>query len=130
MSNMIDFLSLPDVDSIIEEIYINDRIGTFKIKAMTNAQWESYRARCKGKMKKDGVNFDNEKFNNLVLSGHVTEPNFTDAAMLAKANCSTAAEFISKKILPGEINEIVARIVKLSGFDDDINEDVEEAKNS
>lgn len=128
MSNLVDFLTLPDIDSMTEEVYINDRIKTFTIKAMTNAQWESYRARSRGKINKKGVDFDNEKFNNLVMAGHVVEPNFSDAAMLSKAGCATAAEFISKKILPGEINDIVEAITKLSGFDSDINEDIKDAQ--
>jgi len=129
MSKLVDFLALPDVDSLTEEAYINDRIGIFKIKAITNKQWENYRARSKGKVNKEGVDFDNEKFNNLVMAGHIVEPNFSDATLLSKAGCATVAEFISRKILPGEVSEIVERITKLSGFDSDINKDIEEAKN-
>ena len=129
MSELIDFLSLPDISEMEKTIKINDRIGSVVIKPMTQIQWEGYRSRCSGKLSKKGVDFDNEKFNNLVLAGQVTSPNFADAAMLSKANCTTAAEFISKKILPGEIAEIVSQITKLSGFDTDINEEIEEAKN-
>ena len=129
MSEFMDFLASPDISEIEETVKINDRIGSFIIKPMTQTQWESYRSRCSGKLSKKGVDFDNEKFNNLVLVGQVVKPNFSDAAMLSKAGCTTPAELIAKKILPGEIAEIVSRITKLSGFDIDINEDIEEAKN-
>jgi len=129
MSKLVDFLALPDISSMEEIVKINDRIGEITIKPMTQTQWESYRARCTGKVGKKGVDFDSEKFNSLIMVGQVVNPNFSDADMLGKARCSTASEFISKKILPGEVAEIISRITKLSGFDNDINEDIEEAKN-
>ena len=113
---------------LTKDVHINDRIGTFKIKAMTNAQWEDYRARSRGKVSKKGMDFDSAKFNSLIMAAHVVEPNFANAEMLTKANCATASEFISKKILPGEISEIVEQITKLSGFDSDINEEIAEAQ--
>lgn len=129
MSKLKDFLSLPDVSAMTEEIYINERLGTFTIKPMTERQCSNYRNRCKGKVNKQGMDFDGGKFNLLIITGQTVDPDFSDAEFLSESGCSTASEFISKKFLAGEIADIAEKITKASGFDSDINEDVEEAKN-
>jgi len=132
MSKLQDFLALPDVTDITEEIYINERLGTFTVKPLTEKQWTNYRNRCKGKINKQGMDFDSGKFNLLIIAGQIVEPNFSDGDFLTKAGCSTASEFITKKFLAGEIADIAEKITKVSGFDpetNDINEDIEEAKN-
>lgn len=132
MSKLQDFLALPDVSSITEEIYINERLGTFTVKPMTEKQWDDYRNRCKGKFKKDGMDFDNSKFNLLVITGQVIEPNFSDAEFLSRVGCVKASDFITRKFLAGEIADIVEKITKISGFDDEdggINKEIEDAKN-
>lgn len=131
MSELHDFLALPDVSDITEEIRINERLGTFTVKPLTESQWTNYRNRCKGKISKQGMDFDSGKFNLLVITGQVVEPNFSDADFLAKAGCNTASEFITKKFLAGEIADIADKITAISGFGSDsdgINEDIAEAK--
>lgn len=129
MSALVDFLALPDVSEVTEEIYINERLGTFKIKPLSNTMWSSYRKQCMSKIKKGGADFDSEKFSTLIIAEQTVEPNFKDAAFLEKAGCSTARDFIDKKFLAGEIADIAEKITKISGFDSDINDDIELAKN-
>lgn len=129
MSKLDDFLQLPDVDDIIEEIFINERLGSFKIKAMTQDEFADYQKRCRSKITKKGVEFDNNKFNLLLVAGQVVEPDFSNAEFLKKAGCATAVEFLKKKLLSGEIAELSTQIQRVSGFDTNINDDVEEAKN-
>ena len=124
-----DFLALPDVDNIEEEIFVSKRVGKFKVKAMTADEHNEYLKRSKGKMKKDGTTFDSGKFNLLIVAGQTITPDFSNSELLKKAGCSTATEFIKKKLLAGEIAEAAEQIIKISGFDSDINEDIEEAKN-
>lgn len=129
MSRLDDFLSLPDVAEVTVDIYVNERLGTFKVKPLSNKEWSSYRKQCMGKIKKGGTDFDSEKFNTLIIAEQTIEPNFKDAAFLDKAKCNTAREFIERKFLAGEISDIAEKISKESGFDSDINEDIEEGKN-
>ena len=129
MSKLDDFLQLPDVDNIIEEVSVSKRLGKFKVKAMTQDEFTDYQKRCRTKITKKGVDFDNNLFNLLIVSGQTVEPDFRNAEFLKKANCSTAIEFIKKKLLVGEIAKLSEKIQQISGFDIDINEDVEEAKN-
>ena len=124
-----DFLALPDVDTIEKEIFVSKRLGKFKVKAMTADEHSQYMKRSKGKIKKDGTDFDSGKFNLLIVAGQTVSPDFSNAELLKKAGCTTAIDLIKKKLLAGEIAEAAEQIIKISGFDSDINDDIEEAKN-
>lgn len=129
MNELEQFLTLPDVTDMQETIHVNDRLGDFTVKPMTSEQFNEYGKRCRSKINKSGMDFDGTKFNLLIVAGQTIKPNFNNAELLQKASCSTASEFIQKKLLPGEISAISSKIQEISGFDTDINEDVEEAKN-
>lgn len=129
MNSLEDFLALPDVDNIVEEVFVSKRLGKFKVKAMTADEHGTYMNRARGKMNKNGMDFDSAKFNLLICAGQTVSPDFTSAELLKKAGCSTATELIKKKLLAGEIAELANKICEISGFDTDINEDIEEAKN-
>lgn len=129
MNSLEDFLALPDVDNIVEEVFVSNRLGKFKVKAMTADEHSEYMRRSRGKIKKDGTNFDNAKFYLLICAGQTIYPDFSNADLLKKAGCSTATELIKKKLLAGEIAELANKICEISGFDADINEEIEDAKN-
>lgn len=129
MNDLEQFLSLPDVENIVEEIFVSERLGKFKVKAMTEEQWRSYQNRCKGKLKKGGMDFDTSKLNLLIVVGQTVSPDFSNAEFLKKVGCATATEFITKKFKAGEIAELSQQICKISGFDEDKEEAIEEAKN-
>lgn len=129
MNDLEKFLTLPDVNEIEGEVFVSKRLGKFKVKAMTSDEFGEYQKRSRGKVGKKGADFDAPKFNLLIVAGQTIEPNFNNAELLKKAGCTTATELIKKKLLPGEIAELADKITELSGFDADINEDVEEAKN-
>ena len=129
MTDLENFLALPDVTELTEEIYVNERLGKMVIKPMTQHQFNDYGKRCTSKINKKGADFDSAKFNLLVVAGQTINPDFNNAELLQKAGCATASEFIQRKLLPGEISTIAVKIQSLSGFDNDINEDIEEAKN-
>lgn len=129
MNDLEQFLSLPDVENIVEEVFVSERLGKFKVKAMTLDEHRDYQNRCKGKVKKGGIDFDSAKFNLLIAAGQTIYPDFSNAEFLKKVGCTTATEFLKKKLKAGEIAELASQIITISGFDDDINEDIEEAKN-
>ena len=80
--------------------------------------------------KKRKVEFDSKTFNELVVLNHTLVPNFRDAESIKKAGCRTPEQFLYKSLLAGEISELAQEISALSGFDKDMDEEVEEAKNS
>ena len=129
MNNLEQFLNLPDIDNITEEVFVSKRLGTFKIKAMTNTDFRNYQKQSQGKIGKKGVEFDATKFNLLMVVGQTVEPDFSNAELLKKAGCTTATDFVTRKLLPGEIAELANQIQIISGFDSDPDTIIEEAKN-
>lgn len=129
MSDLEQFLALPDVENIIEEVFVSERLGKFKVKAMTADEHREYQKQCQGRMKKGGIDFDTTKFNLLLVAGQTVSPNFANAEFLKKSGCTTAMEFIKKKLKAGEIAELATQICAISGFETDITEDIEQAKN-
>ena len=129
MTALEDFLNMPNVADEVEEIYVNKRLGKFKVKPMTIDKHKEFQDRCKGRINKDGVSFDQAKFNLLIIENQVIEPNFSNAEFLSKAGFTNPREFIKAKFKPGEVLEIAQKVCQISGFETDINEDIEEAKN-
>ena len=129
MDNLDLFLNLPDVTSMEEEIFVSERLGKFKVRPMSAEEHGEYMKRSRGKINKNGVDFDNGKFNLLIVAGQTIYPDFTNAELLKKANCATALDFIKRKLKAGEVSELAEQICRISGFDSNINEDIEEAKN-
>jgi len=132
MSRLQDLLALPDVSEFTEEVYVSKRLGTFTVRPMDEKQWSDYRNKSQGKINKKGMDFDSSKFNMLIITGHVIEPNLADAKFLSDAKCATAGEFITRKFLAGEVQALSDAIVEISGFGaetNDINEEIKEIKN-
>ncbi len=132
MSTLIDFLIENPVDNLTAEVVVSQRLAKFpfKIKGMTGPEFSEYQKLSTkiGRHKK--VEFDNKKFNEMVVLNHTIEPNFRDAESMKKANCQSPEQFLYKSLLAGEISELAQEISSLSGFDKDMEETVEEAKNS
>lgn len=132
MTTLQDFLALPNVNEEVEEVFINKRLGTFKVKPMSNEQYNEYlmRSRKMSIGKKSSVDFDNAKYNLLLITNHVIEPNFRDAAVLQAGGFNNPYELINAKLRAGEIEKIAEKIADVSGLNGDIEEKIEEAKNS
>jgi hypothetical protein len=132
MSKLLEFLIENPVDNVTEEIIISQRLKNFpfKIKAMTGQEFSDYQKLATAFGKKKKISFDSSKFNEQVVLNHTVEPNFRDAEGIKAAGCLTPEQFLYRSLLAGEISELANRISVLSGFDTDIDEAVEEAKNS
>lgn len=132
MSTLTQFLLDNPVDNITAEVIVSSRLANFpfKIKAMTGPEFAEYQklATRIGKHKK--VEFNNKVFNELVVLNHTVEPNFRDADLIKKAGCTLPEQFLYKSLLAGEISELSQQISTLSGFDRDIEDTIDEAKNS
>lgn len=132
MSNLMQFLIENPVDNLTEEVIVSPRLAKFpfKIKGMTGPEFAEYQRMSTKIGKKRKVEFDSKTFNELVVLNHTLEPNFRDAESIKKAGCQTPEQFLYKSLLAGEISELAQEISALSGFDKDMDEEVEEAKNS
>lgn len=129
MNNLESFLALPDVDNIVEEVFVSKRVGTFKVKAMTQDDFRNYQRVAQSKISKKGFDFDISKFNLAMVAGQTVEPDFTSKELLTKCGCVLPEQLVQKKLLAGEIAEVARKIQEISGFDNEPEEDIEEAKN-
>lgn len=129
MSELEQFLALPDVDSIEEEVFVSERIGTCKVRAMTAEDFKIYQRKAGGKFTKKGTEFDTTKFYVAMIAGQTITPNFESPELLKQCNCINGEQLVSKKLLMGEIIKLASKIQEISGFGEDINEDIEDAKN-
>lgn len=132
MSKLLEFLIENPVDDLTEEIIVSPRLAEypFKIKGISGPEFAEYRKMASKIGRHRKVEFDSKLFNELVVLNHTIEPDFRNAESIKAAKCVTPEQFLYKSLLAGEIEEIAAKISSLSGFDKDIEERVEDAKNS
>ena len=132
MGSLVEFLIEHPIDNVTAEIVVSPRLSKFPftIRGMSGTEFAEYQKLSTkiGRHKK--VEFDTKTFNELLVINHTVVPNFRDADSVKKAGCATPEQFLYKSLLAGEIAELAQQISSLSGFDRDISEDVEDAKNS
>lgn len=131
MSTLQEFLNANPVDNLTSEVTVSPRFNglKFKIKAMTNREFDDIRKRSMRVVKGRKVEFDAQAFNTAVIVNHTLDPDFKDAASIQKLGCTSPEDYLNKVLLSGEIATLAAEIQKLSGFDVGMDELVEEAKN-
>lgn len=140
MSVLRDFL-LENADVIEKEIEVpvsprfKDKEGNllkFKIRPMSGDEFGKYQKQCTTMNvmgKKKETSFDSGKFNVMCIVNHCIDPNFKEAEFIKKLGVQSPEQAVSKVLLAGEIVELGNQISKISGFDVDINEEIENAKN-
>ena len=135
----IDFIKDNNVNNMQEEVTVSQRLKDpetgelfkFKIRALKNDEWELYRSQAtEMKAKKGKVRFNQASFNENIVIACTIEPNFKKADDVGTIGGYSAQDYLNKALLPGEINTLAAKIIEFSGFDDDPDDIIEEAKNS
>jgi hypothetical protein len=130
MSELLQFLAENNITEITKEINVSKRMPEkFKIKTMVQSKFNELQKKCTSKTTKEGTSFDGGKFNVLAILECCIYPNFNNADFVNSMKAVTPYEAVCKCLLPGEISELSAKIQELSGFNTDINEEIEEAKN-
>jgi len=139
MSSLQEFLNANPIDNLTAEVVISERfkdkegnVLKFKIKAMTNEEFEEIRKATTNVSFKNGkriYSFDTKHFNELVVINNTIDPNFKDAESIKKLGCVTPEQYLNKVLLAGEISELSRQIQLLSGFEVDLAELVDEVKN-
>ncbi len=140
MSVLKDFL-IENAEVITKEVEVpvssrfKDKDGNilkFKIRPMSGEEFGKYQKLCtniKFAGKKKETSFDSGKFNVMCIVNHCVDPNFKEADFLKSLGVQTPEQAVSKVLLAGEIVELGNQISSISGFDLDINEEIENAKN-
>lgn len=134
--NLQEFLNSNIVEGFEKEVCLGERFKDengnclkFKIKALSQEEFEQARKKATTITQNGNVIFDNMLFNNAIVINNTTEPSFKDAKSIKELSCVTPEQYLNKVLLAGEINTLSEEIVNLSGFNNDINQLVEQAKN-
>ena len=132
-----EFLLENPISDEVASIYPSERFKkrglAFKIRPISGQEFADYQSECtsvKGQGKNRQVSFDTRKYNSLIALNHTVEPNFKDAQLLQQANCTLPEQFLFRSLKAGELQELCTQILVLSGFDNDMSEQVDEVKNS
>lgn len=132
MNALQQFLTKNSVDNLTEEVTLGGRLKDFKfkIKALTGNQYNDFQALCiENPNSPKKRRFNTKKFNELIVANCVVEPNFKDADWLKELGVADATSAIYKTLLAGEITDLAERALRLSGFDRDVEEEMDEVKN-
>jgi hypothetical protein len=111
------------------------RLGIpIKLKALTGKQISKIRKdnthseKIKGsKFEKDV--FDDENFNAEIIEKATVSPNWNNEKLKSALKVSNGKEVIKRRLLAGEMDNLIEQIFDLSGYNDGA-EDIEDIKNS
>lgn len=134
--NLQDFLNQNIVEGLTREISLGDRFIDekgdelrFRIKAIGQEQFNELKRRATTFDKKGRMIIDEGALSCLIVIENTLNPSFKDMESLKKLGCVNAQAYLSKVLLAGEIEALASEILKLSGFNDNINDMAQEIKN-
>lgn len=130
MSDLTDFLAERNISGATKTLKISKEIPfDFTIKVLTSKKHKNFQDQCTTYGKKGKGVMDSAKLQTLICLECTVEPNFASAEFIGKIGVATPEEALDKVLAAGEQSELYAQILAFSGFDQDINDDIEEAKN-
>lgn len=133
MNSLQQFLLKQDASSIQEQIDLGGRLKghPLTIKVLSGEQYNSFQQIClENANSRKKRRFNTKKFNELIVINCLVDPNLKDAEMIKEAGVADSNALLYKCFLAGEISTLSEKILELSGFTDDIEDDMDEVKNS
>ena len=133
MNALQQFLLQSNVDNLTKVINLGGRMKDHPvtIKALNGNQYNTFQQVCiENPNSPKKRNFNTKKFHELICVECLVEPNLKDAEFIQAAGVPDSARLLYKCFLAGEIASIAENVLKLSGFDADVEEEMEEVKNS
>ena len=106
----------------------------FLVRAITEGENKAIRKSCKKviidqKTRQRQEYTDQDLYNNKLVVACCVEPNFKDAEWQAAKGVMGAEALLDKVLTAGEFSDLLMGVLRVNGFDDDINDLVDEAKN-
>lgn len=117
------------------EVVVSDRFlengepVPFVIRPITQQENEEIIRKHTRRDKKGNEVFDRVKYNRELTAAAVVEPDLNNADLQEAYGTLGAPRTLTKMLYAGEYGTLMEAVQKLSGLDQDINEDIEEAKN-
>lgn len=132
MNALQQYLTKNSVENLTQEVSLGGRLKDFKfkLKALTGNQYNDFQSICiENPNSPKKRKFNTKKFNELIVTNCVIEPNFKDPEWLKALGVIDSTQAVYKTLLAGEITQLAESALHLSGFDRDLEEDIEEVKN-
>lgn len=140
MSDLSIFYAQNAALDVTEDVIVSERFKdsagqpvAWKLRAMTEAENEEIRKRStrrvKGKNGALSVETDGEEYIAKLVVACVVFPNLKDADLQASYGVLGAEALLRKMLLAGEYSNLLMKVQEINGFDKDLNDLVEEAKN-
>ena len=132
MNALQQFLTENSVENLVEDVTLGGRLKDFKfkVKAITGSQYNEYQTLCiENPNSPKKRRFNTKRFNELLVINSVIEPNFKDPEWISSLGVPDSTAAMYKTLLAGEISQLAEAALRISGFERDLEEEIEEAKN-
>ena len=136
MNALQQFLLNSDVKDMKKTINLGGRLEQFPItiRALEGDKYNSFQQMCiENPNSPKKRRFNSKKFNELICVECLVDPNMKDAEFLQAARAKGVVDstgLLYHCFLAGEIATIAEQALRLSGFERDVEEEIEEVKNS
>lgn len=134
MSSLSAFLNPVQTEN--KEVIVSDRFREngktvpFVIRPITQQENETLMKKHRSVDKKSGVEqFNRISYNRELTAMAVVEPDLNNAELQKRYGVLGADKVLSAMLYVGEYGTLMEAVQELSGLDQDINEDMDEAKN-
>jgi len=107
----------------------------FEIRALRSTDDDELRKLCTKKVQVPGkpgrysVELDTEQYLGMVAAACTVYPNLGDAVLQDSYEVISKEELLKKMLLPGEYTEYLKKVNQINGFDVNLDDLVEDAKN-
>ena len=123
------------VGAVTTEVKIAPFPFPFTLKSITEGENKVIKKSCQKvtfdkKSRQKQTETDQDLYNNRLVIACTVEPNFKDAALQDKYGVRGAEALIDAILKPGQFTDLLLAVLDINGFDEDINDLVDEAKNS
>ncbi|MED1906114.1 phage tail assembly chaperone [Cytobacillus firmus] len=118
--------------NVEKDVYIKRLDVHFKIKALDGQTINKLRDAAThyvGKGAKRRAEFNDEEFKASIISAACVNLDFGNRKLLDKYGAKDANDCVYKALLAGEVMLLHEEVLRLSGFDEDDDEELEEVKN-
>ena len=136
MNTLQQFLLESNIKDLKKTINLGGRLEDYPItiKALDGDKYNSFQQMCiENSNSPKKRRFNSKKFNELVCIECLADPNMKDSEFLNAARqkgIADSTQLLYHCFLAGEIAVIAEQALKLSGFERDVEEEMDEVKNS
>ena len=133
MNTLQQFLLQTNVADLKKTINLGGRMEghPITIKALDGDKYNSFQQLCiENPNSAKKRRFNTKKFHELICVECLVDPNLKDPEFIKAGGVPDSTRLLYRCFLAGEIAAIAEHVLKLSGFDRDVEEEMDEVKNS